>query len=108
MCLNAISLYRGTRRVKRGCASSIYVALLYKIEKNVDKTNESKTHDNDKLYEINQKNRKIFEKIRKQLKIHILQFAQIVIITILNAKNHFLYSVFEFDFIIVDETICFF
>ena len=78
------------------------------IEKNVDKTNESKTHDDDELYEMNQKNRKIFEKIRKQLKIHSLQFVQIVIITIWNAKNHFLYFVFELDFIIVDEIVRFF
>ena len=78
------------------------------IEKNVDETNESKTHDDDELYKIYQKNRKIFEKIRKQLKIYILQFVQIVIIIVSNAKNHFLYFFFEFDFIIVDEIVRFF
>ena len=78
------------------------------IEKNVDKTNDSNAHDDDEFDELNQKNRKIFEKIRKQLKNHILQFVQIIVIIVSNAKNNFLYFVFEFDFIIVDEIVRFF
>ena len=64
-------------------------------------------YENYEMYEMNQNDVTVFAKIRNQLKNHILQFVHVVLITIFNAKNHFLYFVFEFDFIVVDEIVRF-
>ncbi len=76
----------------------------------IDKMSEKKSfqkYDIDTNDDMNKKNRIVYEDVRKQLRKHTLQLAQIVIITISNANDYSFYSDFESNIIIVNEIIKF-